>query len=199
MTANFTLSALGGSSSTRNREYGIVDTNTQDVQGVSNIFNADWNRTNAQISDPNLVVSPVNSRQAFNSIINGAHKSLIVEAEEMQDSGIEQDLVNAARRGVKVEVILPGSTSSSSSNSNSQGIQTIQQGGVTVREDTNLYMHAKMMVADGQRAFVGSENISNASLESNRELGIVLSDQHVITTLQQTFQQDWSDSQSSGS
>ena len=34
MTCNLTRSGLGGSSSTANREYGIIDTNSADVQGV---------------------------------------------------------------------------------------------------------------------------------------------------------------------
>lgn len=198
-TANYTLSALGGSSSTKNREYGIIDTNQQDVQGVMGIFNADWNRTSASVNDPNLVVSPVNSHAAFESLIHNAHKSLMIEAEEMQDSDIEQALIEAEHRGVQVQVILPSSQSSSSnsggSDSNSQGIQTIKQGGVQVKEDPQLYMHAKIIVVDGQKAFVGSENISTASLEHNRELGIIAGDQNVLSTLQQTFQQDWQNSQ----
>jgi phosphatidylserine/phosphatidylglycerophosphate/cardiolipin synthase-like enzyme len=56
-------------------------------------------------------------------------------------------------------------------------------------------MHAKIIVADGQRAFVGSENISTASLERNRELGIIVSDQKVLAILQQTFWYDWNASQ----
>lgn len=39
MTCNFTLSALGGSSSTTNREYGIIDTESTDVAAVLGIFN----------------------------------------------------------------------------------------------------------------------------------------------------------------
>ena len=112
MTCNFTLAALGTGKYTLNREYGIIDNNAQDVQAVSAIFNADWKRRNAQYNDPNLVVSPDNSRNAFASLINGAHKTLAIEAEEMQDSQIEQDLVNAAQRGVQVQVILPASSSS---------------------------------------------------------------------------------------
>lgn len=195
MTANFTRSALGGTSSVTNREYGIIDTKQQDVQAVQNIFNADWNRTNAQFDDPNLVVSPVNSRNDFTALINSAHSTLLIEAEEMQDNGIEQALVNAAQRGVKVQVILP-SPGNSSSDSNSSGISVIKQGGVTVKEDARLYMHAKIIVVDGHTAFVGSENISTASLERNRELGIIVSEPSVLNTLQQTFQQDWNDSQS---
>ena len=51
------------------------------------------------------------------------------------------------------------------------------------------------LVVDGQVAFVGSENISTASLDRNREVGILIADQAVLNTLQQTFQQDWQDSQ----
>ncbi len=197
MTSNFSRSALGGYGSTStyvsNREYDIVDTNAQDVQAVNAIFQADWNRTTAQFNDANLVVSPVNSRNALTRLINSTHSTLLIEAEEMNDSAIEQALVNAAKRGVQVQVILP-SPSGSSSDSNRAGIDTIKQGGVQVREDSRLYIHAKMIVADGQKAFVGSENISTQSLDQNRELGIIVADQGVLLTLQQTFQQDWGDS-----
>lgn len=64
-----------------------------------------------------------------------------------------------------------------------------------MKEDPQFYMHAKIIVVDGQKAFVGSENISTASLEHNRELGIIVGDQNVLSTLQQTFQQDWQNSQ----
>lgn len=199
MTSNFTRSALGGTSGGsngyRNREYGIIDTNAQDVQSVISIFNADWNHSGVQLNDANLVVSPINARDAFTNLINSAHSTLLIEAEEMQDSGIEQALTNAAKRGVHVQVILPAA-SSSSGDSNSDGINTIKQSAAQVKEDPQLYMHAKIMLVDGQRAFVGSENISTASLERNRELGIIVSDTGVLNTLQQTFQQDWSVSQS---
>ena len=197
MTSNFTLAALGASRYQNNREYGIIDTNQPDVQEVTNIFNADWQRSNAKLNDANLVVSPTNSRSDFLSLINHAQKSLSIEAEEMQDSQVEQALGTAGRRGIKVQVILPSPSSSSSSDSegsdsNSDGIKTIKGGNVQVKEDPKLYMHAKIIIVDGQKAFVGSENISSASLDGNRELGIIVSDQAVLSTLQSTFSTDWS-------
>jgi cardiolipin synthase A/B len=81
MTSNFSRSALGGSSGksgTRNREYGIIDNNPQDVQAVMAVFNADWNHTPAQFSDANLVVSPVNSRSVFTNLIGSAQHTLII-------------------------------------------------------------------------------------------------------------------------
>jgi cardiolipin synthase len=193
MTSNFSRSALGGSSGSsgyRDREYGIIDSIQQDVLATAAIFLADWNHTTAQFDDPNLVVSPINSRNDFTTLINSAHSTLQIEAEEMNDSDIEQALANAAKHGVQVEVILPA-TSSTSGDSSSQGIATIKQSGVQVREDPQLYMHAKIIVVDNKVAFVGSENISTQSLDQNRELGIIVSDPSALNTLQTTFQNDW--------
>lgn len=188
MTSNFSRAGLGGyssSSSDNDRDYGIIDTNSQDIQTVAAIFQADWNRSSVQISDANLVVSPVNSRNDLTTLLNSAKSSIFIESEEMNDSNIEQVLTNAAHRGVKVEVILPSGTS------NNAGISAIQPGGVQVHEDNVLYMHAKLIIIDGQKAFVGSENFSAQSLDHNRELGIIVADQSALQTLQQTFQQDW--------
>lgn len=193
MTSNFTNAALGTGSSTKNREYDIIDSNSQDVQAVEAIFQADWDRSSARFNDPDLVVSPLNSRNDFTTLINNAKHTLLIEAEEMNDSAIEQALVGAAQRGVQIQVILPA-PSGSASDSNRTGITVLKQGNIQVREDSHLYMHAKIIVVDGQEAFVGSENISAQSLDQNRELGILVEDNNVLSTLQQTFQQDWNQS-----
>lgn len=185
MTSNFTLAALGAGKSTLNREYGIIDTNTQDVNNVKDIFTADWNRTQAKVTSSNLVVSPLNSRDSFISLIKAAKSSLLIEAEEMNDPAVEQALVAQEKAGVKIEVILP------KGDTNNDGIAVIKKGKVQVKEDSHLYMHAKIIVVDQKKAFIGSENISTASLDKNRELGIVVSDTTVLNSLQQTFQTDW--------
>ncbi len=190
MTCNFTNSAIATG---RNREYGIIDTTPRDVQGTIDIFNADWNHTSEHVSEPNLVISPDNSRNDFVTFISNAKSSLIIEAEEMQDPAVEQAIASAAQRGVTVQVILP---KPSGTDSNAAGIAVIKAGGALVKEDSQLTMHAKMMVADGTNAYVGSVNISTNSFDNNRELGILLTNNAVLTTLQQTFQTDWSVSQS---
>ncbi len=193
MTSNFTNAALGTGSSLLNREYDIIDTNSQDVQAVAAIFQADWARTTASFNAPNLVVSPVNSRSDFSSLIGSAKKTLLIEAEEMNDTAIEQAIVAAGERGVEIQVILPA-PSSSSSDSNGSGIAAIKKSNIAVKEDHHRYMHAKIIVVDGKEAYVGSENISAQSLDQNRELGLILSDSSVLNTLEQTFQTDWGDS-----
>jgi phosphatidylserine/phosphatidylglycerophosphate/cardiolipin synthase-like enzyme len=50
--------------------------------------------------------------------------------------------------------------------------------------ETPLYIHAKLLVVDAgtsrARAFAGSENLSDASLLHDRELGVVLAAPHLV-------------------
>ena len=189
MTANLSKSALGGSSGATNREYLLEDSESQDVQEAQNIFTDDWNRTTPTLSDANLLVSPVNSRAKLLALINSAHSSLSIENEEMQDQQIEDALAQAAKRGVSIQVVLPAP--SGGSDSNAAGVAVLRQAGISVREDSKLYIHAKIMIVDGARAYVGSENFSSASLDLNRELGLIVAAPQIIQMLEATFMTDY--------
>lgn len=190
MTCNLTVSGLGGSSQTTNREYGVIDTNPTDVAEIAAIFWADWDRTTPRLADPNLVVSPVNARAKLGDLIGSARSSLAIEDEEMLDPQMEDALLAAARRGVAVEVVLPAPSPGAPP---STDVPRLARGGVHVRYSVALYMHAKLIVVDGARAFVGSVNFSATSLDANRELGILIADPDALATLTATFGVDWSD------
>ena len=53
-----------------------------------------------------------------------------------------------------------------------------------------VYVHAKMIWVDGQRVFLGSENLSTASLAWNRELGLISTDPAIVRATEQTFAHD---------
>ena len=52
-----------------------------------------------------------------------------------------------------------------------------------------LYIHAKVIDVDGTKAFLGSENFSTASLDYNRELGLITSAAGVLGPLNSTLVQ----------
>lgn len=191
LTANLSRSGLGGSSATANREYGAITTDPADVAEARAIFAADWSRApTPTLADPRLVVSPVNARGTLTALIGSARTALDVEDEEMADSASEDALIAAARRGVRVEVVLPAP--SSGGGSNSADVARLLSGGVHVRYLSAPYVHAKLLIADGATAFLGSENFSATSLDHNRELGIIIGDPQAVATLGATFAQDWS-------
>ncbi len=53
-----------------------------------------------------------------------------------------------------------------------------------------LDIHAKALVVDDRIAFVGSENLSRASLTADRELGIVTGDPAVVEPVDRTLEAD---------
>jgi cardiolipin synthase len=191
-SANYTLSALGGSSSTTDRDYIVEDHEAADVSECAAIFTADWNRVSPSLPDPNLIVSPINARVKLLALIQSAHTSLHLEEEEMSDPAIIQALSAAAGRGVSVEVVVPQSNNAS----DVQGEQQLTQAGVKVTAidssvGNNLYIHAKIIIADDTLAFVGSENVSTNSLDDNREVGVLVANSQAIQQLEQTFEIDF--------
>jgi cardiolipin synthase len=177
-TFNLSYSGL-----TSNREFGVIDRNRRDVTEIGRIFNADWNRAPMRrAASSDLVISPINSRKALTYLIDHARHSLLLYEEEMDDASIESHLISAARRGVRVRLL---------TSSNSAGADRVRLGGVGVRILSNPFIHAKAIIADGSRLFVGSENVSATSLDRNRELGIVLTQQAALSAVSRTFRFDW--------
>ncbi|MSP12547.1 MAG: phospholipase [Chloroflexi bacterium] len=178
---------------TGNREYAIITRDPRQVAEVRQVFEADWQRQSFKPTHPDLVWSPDNSRQRLVAVIDGASRTLDIEAEEMQDKGIIERLIAAAGRGVTVRVVI--SPASGPVDSNAPGLQRISQEGVQVRYLKNPYIHAKMMLADQKLAFIGSENISARSLDFNREAGILVREAPILDRLRSVFQGDWNKAQ----
>lgn len=185
MTTNFTRAAFRS-----NREFDIVDGDTRDVAAVRALFTADWNDRPYVPGDPDLPLSPADARSLLTALIRSARHTLEVYGEELQDTGMEQALAAAARRGVRVRVILPAP---SGRDGDAPGIAVITAAGARVHRlpQSYLYIHAKAIVADGRRAFVGSQNLSTASLDHNRELGVIVADPTAISRIEDTFATDW--------
>jgi cardiolipin synthase A/B len=185
---------LTKSSFTSNREASIVDREPADVEALAALFAADWSRTAYTPTNPNLVIANANARQRLMTLINGAAKSLAVESEEMQDPAIIDALIAAQKRGVSVRYIGPTAASGTSApqrDDNAPGRKRLEGGGAGVRLLAAPYVHTKTVVADGTVAFVGSENFSASSLDTNREIGLLTTDAAIITRLTSVFAKDW--------
>ncbi|HUC31685.1 MAG TPA: phospholipase D-like domain-containing protein [Candidatus Paceibacterota bacterium] len=183
------------------RDFGIIDSDLRDVAAITRTFNTDWQGSSGTASgDPNvggnngdagddLIWSP-GSEAALINLIGSAEESLCIYNEEMADAAVVKALIDAAERGVAVYIDMTGASEWK------WEFEELATAGAHVRTypdttDAPLYIHAKMIVADGARAFVGSENFSTASLDDNRELGIMISNQDIVASLTKTFAADW--------
>jgi cardiolipin synthase A/B len=174
------------------RDFAVITTDAADVAAIETVFEADFD--SAAITPPtgdDLVWSPTNAESSLVDLIQGAKASLYVENEEMGDSTIVSALSSAASHGIEVNLVMEDSRSYQSE------FETLQDAGVAVMtyEHAAIYIHAKVIVSDfgtpAVKAFVGSENFSNASLTENRELGMITSDPTIVTSLHTTLQGDF--------
>jgi phosphatidylserine/phosphatidylglycerophosphate/cardiolipin synthase-like enzyme len=173
------------------RDFAVLTTDPDDVAAIEQVFDADWaSGQSAPGPGPtatDLVWSP-GAGPALVALINGASRTLQVENEEMGDADITAALVAAAARGVRVQVTMTDDATWG------RAFAELETGGVQVRtytESAPLYIHAKVVVADGVTAYVGSQNFSYSSLDDNRELGVVTADPAVVAGLATTLTRDF--------
>ena len=184
MTHNLTRSSFA-----KNREFEAISEDKAVVEEVAEVFDADWERREPDLSKALLVWSPINSRPRITALIDGARTTLDLYQASVLDDELNERLKAAVKRGVQVRLVM--SPPSDSSDPDFPELNLLQAGGVQVRVLEEPYIHAKTLLADGKTAFVGSENFTKSSLELNRELGIVFDDAAAVNRLAGAFLQDW--------
>jgi len=176
------------------RDFAVIDTSRADVAAIVTTFDADFaGRAIKPPDGADLVWSPTNAKASVLSVINGAKHSLAVEDEEMDDPAVTAALAAAARRGVNVRVIMTADSEWDTA------FAELARAGAHVRlyadNSKSLYIHAKVIVADvgrpGQRVLIGSQNFSVASLDYNRELGLLTSDPALVAAVSATLARDY--------
>ena len=183
MTLNLTRSSF-----TRNREYGIIDTDPAHVAEIVRVFDADWQREKPVVSQPDLVWSPDNARERLLPFLRSAQSAVDIQIEGFSDNEFEDTLAALARRGVRVRLLLP---TLEDGDSRLRELDWIVTRGVKLRRLDQPFQHTKMVLVDGKRGWVGSQNFSSNALENNRELGIFLTDPAILRRLGEVFERDW--------
>jgi phosphatidylserine/phosphatidylglycerophosphate/cardiolipin synthase-like enzyme len=57
-------------------------------------------------------------------------------------------------------------------------------------------LHARVIVQDGRRAFVGSQSLRRLELDERREVGVIITDPRIVRQLVSTFESDWEETDS---
>jgi len=184
LTPNLTSAGL-----TRNREYAVIDRAPADVARAESVFQADQaGRPLGDDAGTRVLVSPRDARPRLTAAIDAARASLSVEIEELSDADLIAHLAAAHGRGVGVSVLVPASNVSAATGA---GVAALRSAGVPVRALSSPTLHAKAMVIDGGTTYLGSVNFTRASLDDNRELGLLLADAPVTARVAATLDADW--------
>ena len=109
----------------------------------------------------------------------------------LPDDRMEDALLAAAARGVRVVALTPGKIDHNLVRAASRrGFGRLLQAGIEIYEYQAALLHAKTMVVDGVWATVGSTNFDNRSFALNDELNVVLYDRAVVERLVKAFEAD---------
>ena len=186
------------------RDYAVVTRDAGVVKELLSVFAADVTNakngtaTTPAVNDAHLAWSPVNSESRLVAFVGAATKTLVVSSENLGDAPIQAALIAAAKRGVAVRVLAPLCDQNVDPTYDLPFLSQLAAGGAQARAMPSPstasvpYEHAKMMIADGARAFIGSVNFSTASTTNARELGIFFDDPAAIAMIERAFESDWS-------
>ncbi len=180
---------------TLTRDYAIVTTHGHEVAEMVDGFDADWEHqefTPPAVSP--LIWCPNNGRRRVAEFIDSTKHTLWLQNERYQDQVIIERLVRAVTRGVKVHILAkpPHSLKPDKLIEGVGGLRILQDVGAKVHTLKHLKLHAKMLLADGKRAIIGSINIAPGSFDSRRELAIETDDPEAVKRLEKTAKHDWS-------
>ncbi|MEY3733897.1 MAG: hypothetical protein RL347_1256 [Actinomycetota bacterium] len=202
------------------RGMAVLDKDPADVDMIARTFDADWPPYKPWPANdrPNLVWSPSdstcdstscasayplepvgNSRDVMLSLIGNAQESLDIYAQALAEpSQLLTPLLDAVDRGVKVRII------GNAGGINTDALAKLKDAGAEIvinptdpgGDGRVMYIHTKTIVADGGRpdaiAYVGSINpFLDESIDTERELGVLLTDPTSIERIVLIFDRDF--------
>ena len=167
----------------KSRSFGVSTRDKSAVREAMALFEADCTR---QAFSPNkrspLVVSPETARETLTAFVKGARRQLLIYDVNIQDPEFIKLLKQQAARGVDVRVI---------------GKFKGAGDAIMVRPLKSLRLHARSIIRDGSRAFVGSQSLRRPELNQRREVGVVITNGAVARKLRDIFEADWLESAAS--
>jgi phosphatidylserine/phosphatidylglycerophosphate/cardiolipin synthase-like enzyme len=159
-----------------------------------------------------LIIEPADGVEPLLTAIKSAKNSVEIAVFRFDRTDIETALKAAAKRGVKVGTFLKRAKTQlliyDPKISDKEMLRILQErakagveikviGSVAGRAQLDVQklagnrLHTRTIIRDRRQAFVGSQSLRTAELDSRRELGLIVQDARAVKTLIETFESDW--------
>jgi len=178
---------------TSTRDYAVVTSHAKEVGEIVDCFEADWRRKKFTGGAESHLIWCPGGRDAVGRFIDRARHALFLQNERYQDTVIIEHLVRANRRGVSVHVMArpPHTLKEEKLVEGVGGLRILDDVGIKIHRLKHLRLHAKMLLADGVSAIVGSMNLTPGTFDDRRELAIEVRDPEVVERLHDVARHDW--------
>jgi cardiolipin synthase A/B len=160
----------------RSRSFGIEVRTRRIVQELLALFEADAGRQPYKPSAADLLVSPLNARDRLAAFVRAARHQLFIYDPKLSDPKMLSLIRERVRAGVDVRVI-----------------GRVAKSGATITSAplAGRRLHARAMIADGRRAFIGSQSLKKLELDKRREVGLIIRDRAIVRQIESVFAEDW--------
>jgi cardiolipin synthase len=124
-------------------------------------------------------------------LAGAAERAWITDAYFVAPRDIYQSLLDAARGGVDVRLLVPGTSDLNHvQNLTRSGYRELLEAGVRIFEWRGPMLHAKTIVVDGRWIRVGSTNLNLSSLLANYEIDVLADGVGIAQTMEAQFRRD---------
>ncbi|HEY6212721.1 MAG TPA: phospholipase D-like domain-containing protein [Vicinamibacterales bacterium] len=162
----------------KSRSFGIITKNKKLLAAASKLFEADFERQPYTNGFERFIVSPDNARDRLANFIKAARKRLWVYDPKATDNAMLKLLVDRAKDGVDVKIL--GKIDSK-----------FDKNGLKIEKFPGKRLHIRAIMRDGRRAFLGSQSLRKIELDKRREVGVVVTDETVVSAMEDVFMEDW--------
>ncbi len=160
----------------RSRSFGVITSNKKLVGEAIKLFECDSKRRKYTPKSPNFLISPLNARKELAAFIGAAEKELLIYDVKITDREMIRLLEERAAAGVEVRIIG----------------KIVRRGAqISVRRLSNLRLHTRSIVRDGNDVFIGSQSLRELELDARREIGIIFRNQEIADKITEVFEEDW--------
>lgn len=167
----------------RNREHFFVSENKEILNNLNELFDKDWNWQKIKSNEihPNLIVCNINCREKIEYLLNNAQSSIYIETQYITDSSILWILESKNHLDLKIIV----------GKGQDENYFKWLEINNNKRIYSKYYLHTKTILVDNKYLIVWSMNLSDNSLDKNREHWIILINKSLIEQYKKEFMKDW--------
>lgn len=167
----------------RNREHFFVSDNKNILNNLNYLFDKDWKWISIKPSEihPNIIVCNINCRDKIEYFLSNATNSIYIETQYITDNSILKILESKKNLDLKIVV--------------GEGQDKTVFDWLEIKNNTKIYnkyyLHTKSILVDEKYLIIGSMNLSDNSLDKNREHWIILINKNLIEQYKKEFMKDW--------
>lgn len=165
-----------------NREHFFYSENKEILENLKYIFQKDF--VGEQIYEkeihPNLLICNINCRDWIEELLESAKKSIKIQTQYIVDPAIQNILKNKSDLDIKIML------------ANTDNNYDIMKyfGPLKARYIDDFYVHTKTILIDDEVLLIWSMNLSDNSLDNNREIWILITNNDIIREYLQWFEED---------